>query len=167
MQANDVLIDDFGRVKEIVRAAVDGLSEEYLAFRPGADANSIVWLVWHLTRVQDGHLAELEGNEQVWVSGGWQEKFALPLDEMDTGYGHSSEQVAQVRASAKLLAGYHEAVCGQTVAYLKTLSPEDYDEVIDENWTPPVTRGVRLVSVTSDNLQHAGQAAYVRGLLAK
>ena len=55
----------------------------------------------------------------------------------------------------------HEA----TVAYLATVTPEDLDRIVDERWDPPVTLGVRLVSVVSDDLQHAGQAAYVRGLV--
>ena len=52
-----------------------------------------------------------------------------------------------------------------TVAYLATVAPEDLDRVVDERWDPPVTLGVRLVSVLSDDLQHAGQAAYARGLI--
>jgi hypothetical protein len=37
--------------------------------------------------------------------------------------------------------------------------------VVDASWDPPVTLGVRLVSVISDDLQHAGQAAYLRGMI--
>ena len=40
------------------------------------------------------------------------------------------------------------------------------DRVVDRTWDPPVTLGVRLVSILDDDTQHAGQAAYVRGLLS-
>ena len=53
----------------------------------------------------------------------------------------------------------------RTVAHLAGLSEADLDRVVDERWDPPVTLGVRLVSVISDDLQHAGQAAYLRGLV--
>jgi uncharacterized damage-inducible protein DinB len=165
--ANDVLIDGFGRVRETVSAAVHGLDEEALTFRPDADANSIAWLVWHLARVQDDHVADVAGGEQVWTAGGWVERFRLPFDVPTIGYGQSSEAVAQVRATAEMLDGYQEAVHNATVDYVKTLQPEDYERVVDERWDPPVTLLVRLVSVLNDTLQHAGQAAYVRGLVER
>lgn len=48
---------------------------------------------------------------------------------------------------------------------LSGLGEEDLDRVVDENWDPPVTLGVRLISIADDDIQHAGQAAYLRGLL--
>jgi hypothetical protein len=39
--------------------------------------------------------------------------------------------------------------------------------VVDEKWDPPVTLGVRLVSMASDALQHAGQAAFIKGSLSR
>ena len=165
--ANDVLTDGFDRVRQIVAAAVDGLDEEALAFRTDADANSIGWLVLHLTRVQDDHVADVAGGEQLWVAGGWVERFRLPFDVGAIGYGQSSDEVGQVRATAELLAGYQDAVHRATVDYLATLAPEDYERVVDERWDPPVTLLVRLVSVLSDTLQHAGQASYVRGLVER
>jgi hypothetical protein len=165
--ANDVLIDGFGRVREVLAAAVDGLDEEALTFRPDADANSIAWLAWHLTRVQDDHVADVAGAEQVWTVGGWVERFRLPFDVGAIGYGQSSEEVGQVRATAEMLTGYQDAVHNATVDYLKTLEADDYDRVVDDRWDPPVTLLVRLVSVLSDTLQHAGQASYVRGLVER
>jgi hypothetical protein len=126
------------------------------------------WLVWHLTRVQDHHLADLLGEEQLWVSGDWAGRFGLPADPDDTGYGHSSAQVATVRPeSAQALVDYHDAVAERTRTFLARLGPADLDRVVDEAWDPPVTLGVRLVSVADDDLQHVGQAAYVRGLIER
>jgi len=165
--ANDVLIDGFGRVREVVAAAVDGLDEDALTFRPDADANSIAWLVWHLTRVQDDHVADVAGAEQVWTVGGWVERFRLPFDVGTIGYGQSSDEVAAVKATAEMLAGYQDAVHNATIDYVKTLEADDYERVVDERWDPPVTLLVRLVSVLNDTLQHAGQASYVRGLVER
>jgi uncharacterized damage-inducible protein DinB len=164
-RANDLLVDGFGRVRQTVHDAVDGLDEDRLGYRPDRDANSVAWLVWHLTRVQDDHVAGVAGGEQLWTSGGWLERFRLPFDVGATGYGQSSDEVGQVRATAELLAGYQDAVHRSTVDYLATVTDDDYDRVVDERWDPPVTLAVRLVSVLDDTLQHAGQAMYVRGLV--
>jgi uncharacterized damage-inducible protein DinB len=165
METADVLVDAFERVRGITHRSVDGLGPEALAFRPDDDANSIAWLVWHLTRIQDDHIADVAGTEQIWTSKGWCERFALPFDPSETGYGHSRDDVAAVQvSSAELLTGYHDAVHERTVRYVQTLTPPDLDRIVDDAWDPPVSLGVRLVSVISDNLQHAGQAAYVRGL---
>lgn len=168
MTANDVLADAFARIAEMVHEVLDGLSAEDLAARLDPGANSIGWLVWHLTRVQDDHLAALAGAEQVWLAGGWAQRFGLPFEPAATGYGQRESDVARVRVEeAALLAGYHEAVHAATATFLAGLTPPDYARVVDDRWDPPVTLGVRLVSVVSDDLAHAGQAAFVRGCLRR
>ncbi|GHE86734.1 hypothetical protein GCM10017786_17800 [Amycolatopsis deserti] len=167
MTVADLVIDGFGRIQEVVHEAVDGLTEDQLAERLEEGANSIAWLVWHLTRVQDDHIADLAGRPQVWTEQGWHERFGLPFGPGATGYGHRSKDVAAVRAEAKLLTGYHDAVHDSTVSWLGSLREDQLDEVVDEAWDPPVTLGVRLVSILSDDLQHAGQAAFIRGVLER
>ncbi|MFH9870744.1 DinB family protein [Streptomyces lydicus] len=166
--STDLLVDAFGRIREAVEEAVDGLDPDEIASRPAEESNSVGWLVWHLTRIQDDHVAGVAGTEQVWTADGWYERFGLPFAADDTGYGHSPEEVAAVRdLSAELLTDYHEAVHDATVQYLAGVEDKDYKRVVDRAWSPPVTLGVRLVSVIADDLQHAGQAAYVRGLLGR
>ena len=165
MLAAETLADAFGRVREVVRSTLDGLSTEDLARRPAEGANSIGWLIWHLARIQDDHLADAFDREQVWISQGWLARLGLPLDPSDTGYGHTPEQVASVVVDPDQLLAYVEAVHAQTAEYLSAVTDRDLDGVVDTRYDPPVTLGVRLVSVVSDDLQHAGQAAYVRGLL--
>jgi uncharacterized damage-inducible protein DinB len=168
MHTADLLTDAFGRVREEVHQAVDGLTAEELAFRPDPDANSIAWLTWHLARVQDDHVSDAASKEQVWTGGDWVKRFGFPFDAQATGYGHGTEEVAQVTgASAELLVAYYDAVHEQTLRFVAGLTAADLDRVVDESWDPPVTLGVRLVSVVSDDLQHAGQAAYVRGILTR
>jgi hypothetical protein len=165
--ADALLVDAFGRIKETVHGAVEGLSREQLTYRVDPDANTIAWLVWHLTRVQDDHVADLARDEQVWHADGWVDRFGLPFDRDAHGFGHRSEDVAAVDVPADLLLGYHDAVHDRTVSYLQGLTDGDFDEVVDRSWDPPVTRGVRLVSVVGDDLQHAGQAAFVRGIVER
>jgi Protein of unknown function (DUF664) len=161
----ELLEDAFGRVREAVHGAVEGLSDDDLCARIDGSSNSIAWLVWHLTRVQDDHVSEVAGTDQLWTSSGWRVRFGLPLEPVDTGYGHSSEQVGLVAADAATLLGYFDSVHEATLPFVRGLGDADLDRVVDEGWDPPVTLGVRLVSVADDDLEHAGQAAFVRGVL--
>ena len=164
----DLLIDGFGRIRENVLDVLSGLTPAQLAHQVAPGANSISWLVWHLTRVQDDHVADAFGVAQVWSAGGWASRFGLPAEMLDHGYGHTSSQVAEVGAATAadgLLAEYHEAVHAQTVKLVSEVTDADLPRVVDTRWTPPVTLAVRLVSVLDDDMQHAGQAAYVKGLV--
>lgn len=162
----DVVVDGFERVREAASAAVSGADERVLTARLTPDANSVAWLVWHLARVQDDHVADAAGTDQVWTSQGFIDRFGLPFSPEAHGYGHSSSDVAKVKGiPASLLEEYVDAVTDATVAYVRGLSDADLDRVVDDRYDPPVTLAVRLVSVISDDLQHAGQAAFVRGCL--
>lgn len=167
MTPAELLTDAMERVRESVHAVLDGLGPDDLTRRPTPDANPIGWLVWHLTRVQDDHVADVAGTEQVWTADGFADRFDLPYDVAEHGWGHTSEQVGAWRGDAALLGEYHDAVHSRTLGYLAGLGAEELDRVVDERWDPPVTLGVRLVSVLNDDTQHVGQAAYVRGLLGK
>lgn len=157
-------MDAFGRIREEVASVLDGLDPRLLTWRAGSEANTISWLVWHLTRVQDDHVAGAFGRDQIWLSRGWADRFGLPFDRGEIGYGQAPADVERVEVPSELLGGYHEAVAEQTISIVEHLDESDLARVVDERWDPPVTLGVRLVSVVSDCLQHAGQAAYVRGI---
>jgi uncharacterized damage-inducible protein DinB len=166
MRSAELLRYAFDQVDGTLRAALRGLSPDDLVRRPGPDANTIAWLAWHLLRVQDDHVAEVAGRDQVWTADGWADRFGLPFDASATGYGFDAAEVAAVRVpSVDLLLGYAAAVHTRTAEFLEELSDEDLDRVVDDSHDPPVTLGVRLVSVLSDDLQHVGQTAYARGLL--
>jgi len=165
MTSAELLVDMFERIREDVHGAVRGLTPDQLALRIDADANSIAWLVWHLTRIQDDHVAAAARVEQVWTSAGWIERFGLPFEPWATGYAHSSADVAAVTVdSGDVLLDYHDAVHAQTIRFVEGITNADLDRIVDESWDPPVTLGVRLVSVINDNTEHAGQAAFVRGI---
>jgi hypothetical protein len=160
--AKQILIDAFGRVRDLVTDLTDDLTEEIATYRPDPGANSVAWLIWHLSRIQDDHVADLAQVEQAWAE--WRERFGLPFGKWATGYGQGPDEVAAVRVSGELLADYHRAVHELTLGYLETITAEELDRIVDRRWDPPVTAAVRLVSVIGDTMQHLGQAAYVRGL---
>ena len=129
MTSADLLTDSFGRIDEVVGEVLDGLTVAELTSRLDDGANSIAWLIWHLTRVQDDHIAAV--------------------------------------ADAELLGSYHDAVQQNTLRFVQQVTDADLERVVDERWDPPVTLGVRLISVIADDLQHVGQAAYIRGILER
>ena len=147
MTPAELLSDALTRISDGVEGLLDGLSDDDLAHRPTPDANSIGWLVWHLARVQDDHVADVAGLEQVYTAQGYADRFGLPFGDGDIGYGHSSDEVAQVRPSADLLLEYSRPSHAQTLGWLEGVSADDLDRVVDKRWDPPVTLGVRLVSV--------------------
>jgi uncharacterized damage-inducible protein DinB len=171
LSSAELLTAAFDRIRETVHSAVEGLSPQQLDYRLDTDANSVGWLIWHLTRVQDDHIAAAFGVPQVWETGGWATRFGLPEETMEIGYGHSPAQVAdvsaRVSASSALLTDYHDAAYEQTVKHVSGITDTDLERVVDRSWTPPVTLAVRLVSVINDDTQHVGQASFVRGILLR
>ena len=166
MDIASLLLELYDRVPPLVHEAVEGLDPSQLVWRPGPEANTVGWLAWHIGRVQDAQITDLTGEAQVWVDGEWASRFGLAPDPANTGYGHTSEQVASVQPeSPSVLVDYLEAVQVVTNRFLGTLNADDLNRVVDRRWDPPVTLGVRLISVADDCLQHVGQAAYIRGLL--
>jgi hypothetical protein len=165
METRAVLADAFGRIVEDFELALRGLDAEDLAWRPDPDANSIAWLTWHATRIQDDHVSALAERPQAWVEEDFHRRFSLPFEVGDHGWGHTSDQVTAVRPDGPdLLFDYLRAVTGRTLQYLGGVDADELDRIVDRNWDPPVTAGVRLVSVVDDSIQHAGQALYVRGM---
>ncbi len=166
MDVAALLLELYGRIPPLAREAVDDVDLARLTEPPSPGANTIAWLVWHLGRVQDHHVSQLLDADQIWIDGDWARRFGLDPDPSNTGYGHSAAEMAAVRPERpEVLLEYLDAVDRRTRTMLQTLSPGDLDRIVDRRWDPPVTLGVRLVSIADDCLQHAGQAAYVRGLL--
>jgi uncharacterized damage-inducible protein DinB len=166
MDVAQLLVEIYDRLPPLVRDAVDGLTPAQLVEQPAPDANTVGWLIWHTARVVDDHIADVMGVGQLWAEGDWAARFGLEPDVSNIGYGHTAEEMARVRPeSAAALTEYFDAAHARAVGWLATLKAGDLDRVVDTRWDPPVTLGVRLVSVADDSLQHVGQAAYVRGSL--
>jgi hypothetical protein len=165
MEAKDIFIDAYDRINGGVHRVLEGLDEAALNYRIDPDSNPIGWLIWHLLRVQDHHIAQLAQASQAWVEDGWADRFGMVADPEDIGYAHTSEQVAAVHiAKPQILGEYADAVHSRTLRYLNTLEANELSRIVDRSWDPPVTAAVRLVSVIGDDMQHIGQAAYARGI---
>jgi uncharacterized damage-inducible protein DinB len=166
MKWYDVVLAGYENVLQTLERALDGLAEDDLNWQPSPDCNSIGWLTWHLTRAQDGLVALLMGEEQLWIRDGWHAKFGRPPDARDSGSGHTPQDVAAFKSpDAKTLLDYHRAVLERSRAYFPTLSETDLDREVNLPWLqPPPGVGVFLILILSDDLQHAGQVAYLRGL---
>lgn len=159
-----ILAGGFDAVREVVHTTLDGVAEETLTRRLDADANSLGWLVWHLTRVQDDMVCAALGLEQLWVAGGWDARFGMAGD-LTTGEGHTSIEVARVHADAATLLAYHDAVHARTSAALEAVDDARLDEPLAVAGGPATTVGAYLLGALGGDLQHAGQAAFVRGIL--
>jgi hypothetical protein len=163
-----LLLDLYGRTPPLAREAVDGVDADRLTWAPAPGANTIGWLLWHMGRVLDSELSDLMDADQLWTTGDWARQFGLDPDPSNTGYGHTPEQVAAVRPDGtEPLLAYLDAAYTRACGFIEGLAPGDLDRIVDRSWDPPVTLGVRLVSLADDCLQHVGQAAYLRGLLER
>ncbi len=167
MKCQKLMTDSFEQVLAEVERLLNGLSRDDVLQQPSRDSNSIAWLVWHLTRIQDFCISRLMGEEQLWVKDGWHNRFGRKSDPTDVGSGHGPAEVAALQTpDAETLLDYLRAVAGRTQKYLSSLKASDFDRKVEDSYfKPPPTVGAYLVGVLSDNLQHAGQAGYVRGLI--
>lgn len=165
MESKDLLKDGFTRLRDLVKISLNDLDAKGLTYRPEPGANSIAWLTWHLTRIQDDHVSDVAGLEQAWITDGWAARFGMAPDPKNDGRGHGPEEVAAITADADLLMAHHKAVSDRTFKYLETVDANELDRIVDQSYDPPVSVGVRLISVISDNIQHAGQARYLRGIV--
>ncbi len=163
----DLLLDLLSRVRDTAHTVLEDTPEDQLGTPPAPGTNTIAWLVWHIGRGLDAQVAGALGRDAVWETGGWRERFALPLPADAHGYSMSFDEVLSVQASTEHLRGYLDAACAAAEEALRGITDDDLDRVVDEHWDPPVTLAVRLVSIVNDCTQHAGQAAYASGILSR
>ena len=164
MKWQQLLIELYGRLSGVLDKALDGLTLADLKWQPDPESNSMGWLTWHLTRSQDRTFAEISGEEQLWIKDRWHTKFNRPPEPTETGFKHTAEDVAGLEIpDAKTLLDYNHAVLEKAKRCLDTLSEADLDRKVDNPTYPTIH--ARIVGNLNDNLQHAGQVAYLRGLL--
>jgi len=163
MRWQDLLIDAYGRIQQILEPALDGMTQEELKQQPHPDSNNMGWLTWHLTRAQDAIISGNMGEEQLWIKDKWYEKFGREADPKDFGSGNTSEEVASFKSpDIRTLLDYHRAVQERSKQYISGLSEADLDREVEG---PLPNVAARLNAILSDNVQHAGQVAYLRGLI--
>lgn len=157
-----VLQDAFTRVNESLHRMLSDVTDDELVKEPHP---SIGWLAWRLSRVIDNNASRLAGLDQLWVAGGWGERFGMKPALYDFGRSkaHTREQVRDFRASVELLLGYHDVVYERLMTYLKTLTAADLARELNEpQYQPLPTVGVRLVSVLENAMNNQGQIGYLK-----
>ena len=165
MKATEVLTDIATRPIDAAEALRPKLDSTTLNAHPQGHDNSVAWLLWHSAREIDAQTAHLADAEQIWHTNGFDKRLDLGPAADSIGYGHTAEEARSIESDdADLLLAYLKESTDALVAYIRTLSDTDLDDVIDESWDPPVTRGVRIASIIDDAAQHIGQAAYVLGM---
>ena len=155
------------RAEQAMFKALDGLSSDELHWQPALGSNSIGWLMWHLTRVQDRALSAMEEKEQAWTAEGWHAKYGRAADPEDRGARDTPEQVAAFQPpDVETLLAYYNAVGVLTHRFLNGLALADLERPVP-GLRPGemVPLASRLMLIMDDNLQHMGQVAYLRGLI--
>jgi hypothetical protein len=166
MEWKDMFMDSYDEAYNSVERALDGLSPEDLDQQSGPDSNSIGWTTWHQARELDALISSITGEEQLWISDRWHEKFNREADPTDSGTGHSSEQVKAFQSpDVQTLLDYYKAVLEKSKLSIASLSSDDLSRKVDDPWAQYFpTVGSRLLIALSEALQHAGQVGYIRGL---
>ena len=108
-----------------------GPSERELRGRPHPRANTIVWLVWHIARVEDlGVNRFVVDGRQVMDRGDWATR--MRVTRRDVGTGMTDAEVDALSAAIDLaeLRRYWDAVIDGTLAVVDTLAGEDLDTIV-------------------------------------
>ncbi len=139
-------------------------ANDFPAANMAPQIKSMTWLLWHTAMVLDVQIAELAGTDWLYHRG-WQEK--LPENKtQNPSWLHTLEEAQSITVdSFDNLFDYFAAARDQAVAYINSLAEDSLSDIVDESWTPAVTRGVRLVSTLDDITMHSGQVFYARRLL--
>src|SRR2546428_4206833 len=157
METKAIVLDALDRIRSILHRTLTGLTLDDMHRQPSSDTNSIAWLTWHLTRVQDNGISGLFDQEQAWISEGWHAQFGMEPDPDNEGQGHTPAQVAAFRASSvQLLLDYHDSVSARSKAFIGGLPPADFHRPLHQpQYQPGPTLGGRGLSILSQNLSHA------------
>lgn len=166
----EMLIDSLERAYERFERLFEGVSIEEANHFPVAETapqiKSMTWLAWHTARELDFQIADLAETTPIWHSQEWEKRFPMTVADDEQDWKHTLEEAQKIQADrVEDLLGYLRSATDTTIDYLRKLEPARLDEVIDESWTPAVTRGMRLVSIIDDAAMHSGQVIYARRLL--
>jgi hypothetical protein len=163
----DTTIFALQRNWDMVSSAVDGVDDDTLNRMPNDESNSMAWLVWHMTRVADRFIhTRFQDAGQMWIDGGWHEKFGMDADPEQFGMGWSTGQVAEwASPSREVLMGYYDAVNASARSYINGLDSDGLARQVAAAGPPGSTMSVAdaLGILVWDNVVHGGQVAYIRG----
>lgn len=147
-------------------ATCDGLTEEQMLWRPSPTANNIGFILWHVARSEDGRTSRIAGGKgefgtELWVSGGWYERFGQPETAPDPGDRLGLRSLAI--PAPEVLTSYAQVVSERTARFLELLDDARLGEPMpgrEQNET--ISDSLRHGIVHKNN--HHGQIDYLRGL---
>ena len=166
MAENQTALSALERNWEMVTLAVAEVDEATMVARPNDDSNSMIWLIWHMTRVADRFIHfRLTDKPQLWTADAWHDKFNMHDDPQKFGLGWSDKRVAvwQSPLNAVVMAYFH-AVNSVVIEYFNSLTERELARVIPFPALPDtMTVGEALGNLVWDNISHGGQVVYLRG----
>ena len=165
MSATETALSALERNWGMVDRALEDVDDAVLGTQPNSQSNSMGWLLWHMTRIVDRFVHTwCQDDPQLWVKGGWSDKFGLEDDVNNKGQGWTEEQVAAWQLPTKnLLVGYYDAVKTAAREYIQSLSASDLERQLTLPPRPTASVGSFLGVMVYDNCVHGGQIAYLRG----
>ena len=163
MEAKELILKSLEQSQRFLTNALDGLTQEEAAWSPSPECNSIAFILWHMTRVEDFFVNRIIQREtELYEAEGWREKLGTPAK--DSGYEYTVEQL-QAWPAPKLetLQGYAISVREKTLAFLKAMPPEKLSEVPRPDRSPD-SIGDTLGRISTEIALHVGQICYLRGM---
>lgn len=161
MDAKELLLRSLEESNGYLTRALNGLTQEEATWSPSPECNSIAFILWHMTRVEDFFVNRVIRREkELYETKKWQEKLGTPVK----AYGYTVEELrAWPAPKLEILREYANSVRESTLAFLNSISPERLSEVPRPDRSPD-SIGVTLGHVTTEIALHVGQIAYLRGV---
>ena len=110
-----------------------GLSEEQLRLRPGKGLNSIVWLLWHMARVEDAAVNSVVHAGRQVLDDAWARR--MNYDRRDIGTGMTDDEVTDFssRVDVGAVQAYRSAVGTRTREVVRDLPHALWDDIVGAN----------------------------------
>ena len=161
METKELILSSLGQSQGYLTGALDGLTQEEAVWSPGPECNSIAFILWHMTRVEDFFVNRvLQRGQELYVAEGWQEKLGTP----DKAFQFTVEELqAWPVPRMEFLRGYVDSVRQKTLAFIESSPPEKMSELARPD-RPPDTIGAILGRMSTETALHVGQIAYLRGV---
>ena len=163
MEAKEMILKSLEQSQGYLATALDGLTQEEVSWSPGVECNSIAFILWHMTRVEDFFVNRvIRRQTELYEAEGWREKLGIPAG--GTGYHYTVEQLqAWPVPKLEVLRGYTNSVREKTLAFLQSVTAEKLSEVARPDRSSD-TIGALLSRASTEIALHVGQIAYLRGV---
>ena len=161
MDAKVLVLKSLEQSQGYLTSALDGLTQEESAWKPGIECNNIAFILWHIARVEDFFVNRLvRRQKEINETGGFQERLGTPVK----AFGLTLDEL-KAWPVPKLddLRAYAKAVRDSTLAFLSAVPSEKLDEVPRPDRSPD-SIGASLGHMATEIALHVGQICYLRGL---